>query len=164
MTPADTLKHLATALHEEAGLVERLHDILLEQRTAVAADDAAGVNAAVDDLGRLLLTLEQARRTRSQLVDAVAGRHGVSLDELEPLLPFALPRPVVLAQAELRTAAERAAHAARINHRILRRAVEAGDAFLQELFGTAVPVPAYLPADRPATVPRGPSLLLNRTA
>lgn len=155
------IAELTAVLGREQQLVDELRAALTRQRDAVAGDDPDAVDASVHALGRTLLTLEEARRRRSEVVRALTGRADAPLGELEQAVGGPLPEPLVQARRGLRDAAMRTAHEVRINQHVLRRALEAGDAFLQQLFaGGADPSPAYGRAPR-AT--EAPARLLDRT-
>jgi len=161
---AGPLDELTAALEHEAAAIRELREALVQQRAAVAANDVDGVNASVDDVGRILLAVEEARRQREAMVATLTGTAGASLEGLGTLGGRPGAAPFAAARAALRRAAEETAHEATVNRAVLRRAVEAGDAFLQSLFSSATdPSPVYTPAerrDRPGT----PGFILNRKA
>jgi hypothetical protein len=158
------LNELTSALTHELRLIEELRSALLRQRAGVAADDSEAIESSVQAVGRTLLTLEEARRRRTSLTEFLTGNHSSELADLERYVGCRLPEPLQLAREGVRRAATAAAQDARINQNVLRRALEAGDAFLQQLFSTAIePAPAYLPGTQPAES-RPPSVLFNRTA
>jgi len=161
---AGPLAELTAALEHEAAAIRGLREALVQQRAAVAANDAAAVNASVDDVGRILLAVEEARRQREAMVAALAGGPGATLEGLGA--PDARPGRAAFdtARAALRRAAEEAAHEAAVNRAVLRRAVEAGEAFLQSLFSSAAdPSPVYAPAEGRER-PGAPGFILNRKA
>lgn len=158
------LDELTGALVHELRLIDDLRNALLRQRAAVAADDPEVIESSVQAIGRTLLTLEEARRRRGSLIALVAGNGSIALAELEAHLGFTLPDGFVAARDAVRRAAESTSRELAINQTVLRRALEAGDAFLQQLFSsTADPMPAYAPGPRTAE-PRSSGLLVNRTA
>ena len=157
------LSDLAGALVQEQRLIEELRQALLRQRAGVATGDPELIDGSVYAIARTLLTLEEARRRRASLTAAVIGRPGVALSDLESFVGV-LPAQLLAAREAVRRAAEATAHDLAINQRVLRRALEAGDAFLQQLFSSAsdtmaVPVPGPRSAD---SRPSGP--FLDRTA
>lgn len=157
------LSDLAGALVQDQRLIEELRQALLRQRAGVAIGDPELIDGSVYAIARTLLTLEEARRRRALLTAAVIGRPGVALSDLESFVGV-LPAPLLAAREAVRRAAEATAHDLAINQRVLRRALEASDAFLQQLFSSvsdtmAVPVPGPRPADGR---PGGP--FLDRTA
>ncbi|HYC33283.1 MAG TPA: hypothetical protein VEB59_13415 [Gemmatimonadales bacterium] len=158
------LAELIGALEHERRLVEDLRQALLRQREGVAADRPEIVEDSVQAIGRTLLTIEEARRRRTSLIALITGTGGVPLAELEAFLGRPLPEAFARAREALRRAAETTAMDLAINQTVLRRALEAGDAFLQQLFSsTADPMPVYAPSPR-AAEPRAGSVLLDRTA
>ncbi|HEU4587345.1 MAG TPA: flagellar export chaperone FlgN [Gemmatimonadales bacterium] len=165
VSPTDPrLDELRAALERELHLIEHLRQALLRQRAGVAADDAEAIDASVQAVGRTLLTLDEARRHRAAIVGSVLGSEDASLADLEQQVGGALPASLVAAREAVRRAADAAAREIAINQQVLRRALEAGDAFLQQLFASAAdPMPVYSPSAR-AAEPRSSGLLLNRTA
>jgi hypothetical protein len=140
------LDDLTCALGHELRLIDDLRQVLLRQRAAVAADDPEASESSVHAIGRTLLTLEEARRRRGALIALVTGNSAIVLSDLEAHLGFSPPDAFVAAREALRRAAEATSRELAINQTVLRRALEAGDAFLQELFSsTADPMPAYIP-------------------
>lgn len=164
LTPGDQRTvELVAALDRERVLVEELADVLARQRAAVAQDDPDAVDSSVQNLGRVMLTLDDARRRRIDLVGDIAGDPDLSLSMLEKRLGNPLPPDVEQARRALRAAAEQCAREVRVNQNVLRRALESGDAYIQTLFsGGNDPSPVYVPGPR-GTEPRQ-GLLLNRTA
>jgi hypothetical protein len=155
---------LAHALLHEAAIVQELHDALIAQRAAIAANDTAGVQASIEALPRILLTLGEARELRGRIVADLTGGTECHLEDLEATLGRALPSGLQQARAGLRRAVEAVVHQVAINHTVLRRAVENGEAFLQALFASiGEPSAGYGPQDA-----RGPeagtAVLLNRKA
>jgi len=129
------LSDLAGALVQEQRLIEELRQALLRQRAGVATGDPERIGGSVYAIARTLLTLEEAHRRRASLTAAVIGRPGVALSDLESFVGV-LPAQLLAAREAVRRAAEATTHDLAINQRVLRRALEAGDAFLQQLFST----------------------------
>ena len=155
------LADLAEALSYEASVIEELRQALLRQRAGVAADDPAAIEASVQAIGRTLFTLDEAKRRRATLVALLAGQEPAPLDTLEQLLGGSLPIELEDARTMVKRSALLAAQDVAINQHILRRALEAGDLFLQRLFSMAgEPVPVYPHTDRPSDAGR----ILNRMA
>jgi hypothetical protein len=147
------LADLAGALMQEQRLIEELRQALLRQRAGMATDDRDVVDETVYAIARMLFTLEEARR----LSAALMGRPRVALSDLESFIGV-LPAPLLAAREGVRRAAEAAARDLAINQRVVCRALEAGDAFLQELFSSAsdtmaVPIPSLCPADSRSSDP-----------
>ncbi len=146
------LTDLAGALIQEQRLIEELRQALLRQRAGMASDDRVLIGESVYAIARSLLTLEEARRRRrAALTAAVMGRPGVALSDLESYVGV-LPAPLLVAREAVRRAAEATAHDLAINQRAVCQALEADDAFLQQLFSSAsdimaVPIPSRHPAD-----------------
>jgi hypothetical protein len=153
------LTDLVGALIQEQRLIEELRQALLRQRAGMAGGDPELIDESVYAIARTLLTLEEARRRRrASLSAAVMGRQGVALGDLESFIGV-LPAALLAAREAVRHAAEATAHDLAINQRVVREALDAGDAFLQELFSSscdtmAVPIPSLRPANgRPSDPP-----------
>jgi hypothetical protein len=158
------LGELTGALQQELRLIEDLRQALLRQRAGVAADDPESIDASVQAVARTLLTLDQARRHRAEVAATLLSAEDVALADLERHLGCELPPALAAAREGVRRAAEAAAREVAINQHVLRRALEAGDAFLQQLFASAAdPMPVYAPGPKPADA-RPSGFLLNRTA
>jgi len=162
---ATRMADLAEALRYEANVIEGLRQALLRQRAGVAADDAGLVEASIHAMGRTLLTLDEARRRRAALTALIAGSDAAPLEGLEGLFGGMLPRELEVARAQVKRAALQAAQDVAINQHILRRALEAGDAFLQRLFSMAGDPACGSQRDEGGAGPAPRSgLLLNRIA
>ena len=162
-TTGEQLRELTVSLQREVRITEELGEALVNQRTAVAADDPPAVNASVEAIGRILLTLNAARRRRSDLLSAITGGDPVPLDALEGVVGQPLPMRMTEAVRELRRAALKVTQEVKINRTVLRRAVETGEAFLQALFSAAVdPEPVYHPSDKKEEGRGGPGFLVDR--
>jgi hypothetical protein len=162
MSPHEPLlEDLAIALEREARLAESLGVTLVRQRAAVAADDAGAVNETVDEIGRSLQLLDEARRRRAELFGLLAAIPNAALEGRSDALP---PR-LAAARVRLREAAAAVAREAAINRNVLNRTVEAGELFLQRLFSSgSEPESFYRASERPADPGGAPGVLLDRTA
>lgn len=157
---------LAATLSQEARLLDELREALLQQRAGVASNDAAVVEGSIQMMGRTLLTLGEARQRREALICRLAGQpvSSPSISDLEELLSQPLPEDVQTARAAARRSGAAVAREVAINHHVVRRALEAGEAFIQLLFSSvADPNPAYMPSHKNGgdTSPTG-GLLLNK--
>jgi hypothetical protein len=160
---SDRLSDLAAALIQEHRLIEELREALVRQRAGVATGDSELIDGSEYAIARTLLTREEARRRRGSLTAALMGRPGLALSDLE-LFVGALPAPLLAAREAVRRAVEATAHDLAINRRVLRRALEAGDAFRQQLFSSVsdtmgAPIPSLPPAGSRLSGP-----FLDRTA
>jgi hypothetical protein len=127
---------LAGALVQEQRLIEELPQALLRQRAGIAAGDPELIDRSDYAIARTRLVLEEARRHRASIATAVVGRPGVALSDLESFVGV-LPAPLLAAREALHRAGEVTAQDLAINQRMVRQALEAGDAFLQQLFSSA---------------------------
>jgi hypothetical protein len=158
------LADLTRALVHEHQLIDELREALLRQRAGVAADDPETIEHSVHAIGRTLLTLEEARRRRTSLTALIVGRPGAGLADVDAAVD-AVPASFAAAREAVRRAAEATAREVAINQTVLRRALDAGDAFLQQLFSSAAdPMPVYLSGPRPSEPRPAGGLLLNRRA
>jgi hypothetical protein len=156
------LVELGHALERETEIVDELRGVLIRQRQAVATTQADAVNVTVDAIGRILLTLEEARRRRATMTQSLTGDAATRLDRLEAALSMALPASVADSRRRLRESAASVAREVAINRDVLRRAVESGEAFLQALFSaTGLATPVYGTGEKDES-PSG--MLLNRRA
>jgi hypothetical protein len=162
---SERLGDLADALRHEARIIDELRQALLRQRAGVAEDDAETVEASIQATGRTLLTLDEAKRRRAALTSLIAGGEPTPLDRLETMLGGTLPSDVEQARSEVKRAALLTAQEIAINQHILKRALEAGDVFLQKLFSMgAEPSPGYARGERSLEPAPQSGLILNRTA
>ena len=160
--PEPRPKDLAAAIAQEARLLGSLRESLLEQRAGVAHNQRDTIEKSVEAISRGLLTLEEARRRRAALLALVSEGEASTMGELERRLGPAFPPALTEVRGALRDAAQGLAREVAINQHILRKALQAGDAFLQRLFSSATaPSPVYGASER-AAGPAG-GLLLNRT-
>jgi hypothetical protein len=130
------LEELTAALAHELRLIDDLRQALMRQRAAVASDDPQAMEASVQAIGRTSLTLEEARWQRGALIALMTGNSTIPLAELEARLGFAMPHDLVATRDAVRRAAEATSRELAVNQTILRRALEDGDAFLQQLFSS----------------------------
>jgi len=159
----EKLRELTDALQRETEITRNLGQALVQQRTAVANDDPDAVNSSVEAIGRILLTLDEARSYRAGLVSSIAGEDPAPLNQLRSLLGQPLPVRLSEAVKELRRAAQKVAQEVTINRAVLCRAVETGEAFLQALFSSVVdPEPVYHRSDRKEEGMGGPGFLVDR--
>jgi hypothetical protein len=133
-------KHLVEALTHELELLYQFGDALVRQRAAVAASDEPSLQAATHDIASVMATLETCRRTRTASLVAVGAGTDSTLSSLERVLGDPLPPALEDIRRRLRLAAESVSREAGVNRVVLKRAVETGAAFLQQLFsGTEAP-------------------------
>lgn len=162
---AKRMADLAEALLYEANVIDELRQALLRQRSGVAADDAELVESSIHAMGRTLLTLDEARRRRAALTALITGSEATPLERLESIFGGILSPELETARARVKRAALQTAQDVAINQHILRRALEAGDAFLQRLFSMAGdPAPGYQRHDSGSEPAPRSGLILNRTA
>jgi hypothetical protein len=130
---------LTRALRDEVEQLEGLRAVLARQRRGVAANDPEILDASVRELGRALLTLDEARRGRQALVSLLRGEDGGSLSDLESWFPGRVPQELIAARDAIFVAAASAESDLALNQDVLDGALQAGDAFLQCLFSGHVP-------------------------
>ncbi len=158
----DTRDMAADVLQSVVGervLLARLRAALERQRAGVASGDATAIEQASHEVARAVLTLDNARRRREQMMSLLSEDHPVRLDTLEQ---FTGPIDGLAAgRAALRSEAEAVIADLALTQQVLQGALRAGDAWLQALFGTLNETgPGYRP--EPALTAGGH--LLNRTA
>lgn len=161
---ADGCRRLTRALDTERRAIDELRQSLGRQRSAVAGNDAGALEQSADQVARAVTTLGEARRTRGEIMRALTGDADTTFPQLERVIGQALPTALQEARAAVLGAARSAASDVAINQHVLRRAVHAGDLFLQRLFSSmADPMPVYAPHAASSTRAT-PSLLINRRA
>lgn len=146
---SQALTELAGVLVRETDVVRALREALMAQRAGVAADSTAAVHGSCDDIGRILVALDTARRHRIALLTGLVGESPATLEGLSDKLGGVLPPAIAEAGVVLRREAQATAREAAVNRKVLQRTVEAGEAFLQTLFtSTGAPDAVYRPGER----------------
>lgn len=130
---AEALGALVRGLHAELALLEELRSRLIAQRAALAADDTPSLEQVVQEIGRTLLTIREARRQRALLMEMVSGQVGAGLMEVALSLPTADGNAFRALCQDLHGAAVIAGRELAINQTAIRRAIESGERFLQHL-------------------------------
>ena len=77
------LRELTGLLDRERRLVGALRDALARQRSGLACDDRARVEASTAEVGRIVAALELAIRTRAHVIGAITGDEAFPLARLE---------------------------------------------------------------------------------
>ncbi|MBK6494445.1 MAG: flagellar export chaperone FlgN [Gemmatimonadetes bacterium] len=154
---------IIAAIQAEERLLSELRGALERQRAGIAEDDTAAIDAATHAVSRSVLTLDEARRRREQLVQLVSGGESVGLDGIDRFIGE------VPGLREARRAVRRAAEAAvselAMNQAILRSAMRTGDAYLQSLFSSVSgPASHYLPQEGLVDSPTPSGVVLDAQA
>jgi hypothetical protein len=111
----DWIGSLSEAMKDEAGVMWQLRDAMVRQRDSIAEDDDEQLNSSVQELGRTLFTLAEARKRRAVVMTYLTGEEEPPLAQLEFFLGAPLPLGLETARAEMRLAAQSVAHEAAIN-------------------------------------------------
>jgi hypothetical protein len=151
---------LSRALRDEARLLELLRDVLDRQRDAVGRDDLEAVDASVFDAQRVLLSLNQARQRRRNLMMLASGEENMHLSRLPEVLGAGATPELHEALDHVLAVAAKVAREMELNRRILNGAISAGHELLRAI-GQPGSAPVYgatpaPPSGRPA------NLILNR--
>lgn len=155
--PGPARRDLETALREEAALLESLIQVLERQRRGIAEQDLAVVDETVYGSQRILLTLNEARKRRSRLLDLAAGEEGT-----EASVPARLGPAAEAAWRDLTDTAQRLSHTLSVNQTVLRQAIRFGEEYVRTVFGDgAVEAPAYGRDARTSAESAG-GVLINR--
>lgn len=163
MQTDEALAGLARALAREAEAVHELREALVRQREGVAADAIDAVNGSCDDIARLLVTLDSAKRLRLDMLARLLPDGPRTMEAVAGMCGNSLPPALAEASQALRREAAGAAREAAVNRVVLERTVEAGEAFLQALFASAGDRDSvYRSGDRRDD--DGSGFLLDRTA
>lgn len=125
---------LVAAMALEERLLGDLRNALARQREGVSEDDPATLDAATLIVSRSVLTLEQARRRREQIMQLLTGGEPATYSVIEELT--AEVPDLATARQSLRNEAQLAVRELALNQAILARALKAGDAYLQTLFAS----------------------------
>lgn len=137
--PSASLEALADTLASETRLLSDLGGLLRRQRAAVAADDLPEIEDTVYSTHRILMTLSEARRRRTALVDLLGSTIGAG-----PL------------QAEfdlLRSSAGELGREVEISRQILREAMAGNEELIRTIYGTAASGSFYDQAAAPSPSP-----------
>ena len=121
--PVDGTASLARALAAELALLDELKAQLIDQRTALAAADTGRLEQVVQQISRTLLTLREARRQRTMLVEMLAGRPDAGLADVTAQAEGAEGRVVADLAARIHAAAVTANRELLINQTAIRRAI-----------------------------------------
>lgn len=135
--PTPSLAVVTHALDRETELAHALAAALAAQRAGVARNDTAAVEAAADELARVLRALDESHAARRALVRSFAGED----DALDRLATGDDPAAAALrdARARLAQALERASREARRQQQVLRGALATGEQLLLGLFQACAP-------------------------
>jgi len=163
-TTPDWLASLSRALRDEAKVLEELQKAMVLQRDAVAANQDDKLNSSSQAIGRVERTLDAAKKRRASVVHYLTGREDLALSDLEYFLGEPLPLDLDTARAQLRLAAQAVAREAVVNRVVLRKARDANDAFLQELFSAVAGEGAVYGRGKGENEGEVPGRLLNRKA
>src|SRR5690606_37853092 len=110
---------LAEALHREARLLDKLVEVLHQQRDAIAAADVERIDECVHSAHRVLLTLSEAQRHRRALLGTLAGMEDVPLRSLDQVLGDAATEAVIAARDRLLDAAAVASREVAVNRNVV---------------------------------------------
>jgi len=160
----DWLASLSRALRDEAQVLEELEKAMVSQRGAVAANEDDALSTSSQAIGRIERTLEAAKKRRASVVHYLTGKENLALTELEYFLGEPLPLDLDTARAQLRQAAQSVAREAVVNRVVLRKARDANDAFLQELFSAVAGESAVYGRGKGENEGKPHGRLLNRKA
>ena len=130
---ADAIGALIRGLQSERVLLDELKSRLIAQRAALAADATPTLEQVVQEIGRTLLTLREARRQRALLMEMATGQVGAGLVDVADSLPPSEAEPFRALCRELHAGAVAAGRELTINQTAIRRAIESGERFLQHL-------------------------------
>lgn len=147
MPPPRLADRLAETLRSEAALLTELSATMQRQRDAVARDDLDGIDESVFATHRVLTTLGETRRRRRLLAELLGEDGDLSLSALERYFRGAPPANVRAATDELSDAARNLQRQVDLNRRVLRRAIEASDAYVRSL--------CHMPSSGPVGYPDG---------
>ena len=144
LTPQQ-IEECVNALIDEGRTLQRLAGVLERQRHGVAENDSHAIEETVHAMGRILLTTDEAKRRRRALLALAGAPEDLPLSELEVAFGDPLPEALATARNSVWETAMAVRRAGANNHRIISRALQAGDEFLRRLFAEAAgqPTGAY---------------------
>lgn len=152
--PLRTLDALAETVDSEARLIAELSALLPRLRAAVAADDLAELERCVYSNHRVLMTVSEARRRRTALVDLLH----VTIQPLEA-------NPLREHFERLRMAARLLQDEVETTRSVLRRALESGDELIRAACGPMADLATYDGAAAPISIAASSEgTLLNQRA
>ena len=140
----DGLGSLVRSLRAEQDLLVELQAQLVEQRAGLAVNDTALLEQVVQQIGRTLVRIREARRQRTVLVELIGGQGATTLSEVAAQLPGSVADPFRAICRELHAVALMASQELQVNQLALRQAIRLGEQFLQRLLttpGTMTPDP-----------------------
>ncbi len=143
---------LTVALERECRLMDDLHRAVLQQRDAVADNDAPNVESSIRLAGRTLLTLQETRRHRAALLQRLVGDPAQPLADLERRFEAPLPETLLAVRRRVQHTATEVAEAVWHNQEMLLGAVREREALLLELLTGVRPT---TPAAPPGATPEG---------
>lgn len=153
---------LVAAVVEEHGQLVKLRRALATQREGVAAGSPETVETASHRVAHAVMTLDEARRRREDLVAHLGVRGNARLDALDahhgPIAGLAEAR------AALRDEAAAVLRDLEVTQEVLQRALRAGDAYLQSLFASVTDAYPTSTGVRGAPPPAETGRLVNREA
>ena len=156
---------LAVALHHEARLLGELREALLHQRAGVAKNDVELIENSIQAMGRTLHTIQEARGCRRSLIALLTDSSGTTLGDVEKSLGIPPPPSIDSAKEAMRVAASAVAQEAAINQHVIRRALDAGESYIQCLFSAVSELnPVYDPKEQTTDGSRNNAMLVNRRA
>ena len=158
--PSSERPELASALRDEAELLESLIQVLERQRQGIADSDLRVVDETVQGSQRILLTLGEARKKRRRLLQLTLGpdASGLSGPDQEQLLgPSAR-----VAWEHLKEVAERLSTVLAVNQSVLQEAIRFGEEYVRAVFGGGVPDGAGYTRDAQPAVEGNGGVLINR--
>ncbi len=147
---------LVRSLRAEQELLGELQAQLVEQRAGLAANDTAALEQVVQQIGRTLLTIREARRQRTVLVELIGGQGATTLSDVAAQLPVPVAEPFRALCRELHAVALMASRELQVNQLALRQAISLGEQFLQRLLTAPGTVSSETDAER--------GMLLNQRA
>ncbi len=126
---------LEDALRSETRLLRDLLQALHHQREAIAATDVNAINDSIFVMHRVLLTLAEARRYRSQILELLGVSPILSQGRLSLELVPGVTMAIRELHEELRSLATDVSREVEMNRHILRGIIAAGEELIRVLAG-----------------------------
>ncbi len=162
-TVVSPIESLVDAFSTERRLLDELIAVMRRQRGAVGDDDLQAVDDSVFATHRILVTLGESRRRRRTLNTLIGQSEDLGIHALDDALGPRMTPALRAARDDLHSAARNLAREVSLNRRILREALDCGDAFARALAGAeASPIYASQPKQTPVRAQQTVSLLDRR--
>ena len=141
--------HLAALIDEldtECRLLGDLRRVLVSQRDGISKNDLGTIDESTFSAQRILLTLQQARQRRRNLLELLEVDQGAELADLEDALGPLMTPELTGSRDALLQAAAGLQRELTVNRRVIDGALDMGDRLLRIFTGQTERAPTYTAA------------------